>query len=161
LTANPANGENIEGNVETAAFSGTGASGDCTSNGLGDFKVTTAPANGQGTPWCMKAIPGAAMELQVRGGKCNEAARKITFILDSTSLGLECKYERSTATGPVKGTYNTDIETTEDALGTLSGGANATFVREESSIFCPEKGELDMTFTLETDSTTTEPLYIK
>lgn len=159
LNANPANGEAIEGTITTADFSGGGTSGDCIGSGvLGSFKVTTTVGNG--TPYCVSAKPGVAMELQIRGGACSEAARGLTFVLDSTSLGLECKYER-TAANPVKGTYNTD-ESGQQATGTIAPSSNSTFVREAgSSSFCPEKGELEMSFTLETAESPFEALYIQ
>jgi hypothetical protein len=106
----------------------------------------------------MKALAGAGMELQVRGGACNVSARNLMFTLDSTSLELGCKYVRTTATGPVKGTYNTD-ESGQDAVETFIAGANTTFVRTESSVFCPEKIEWEMKFTLETEDGS--PLFFK
>jgi hypothetical protein len=160
LLRNPNNGEAIEGNITTASFTGTGSKGDCTGTGAfaGDFAVTTNVGNG--VPWCLKAMPGAGMELQLRGGGCSEAARSITFVLDDTLLGIECKYERDTKTGPVKGEFNTDLGV-EDAVGKIHAGASSTFVGEAgNSGFCPQKGELEMAFTLETDTATAEPLYI-
>jgi len=158
--------EVIEGNVETATFSGEGAEykgmKEClgesalgsltpTTNGTTDEKTVAS-----GTPWCIKTVKGAD-KFTVRGGKCTEETRAITFILDTTLAG-ECKYSRSAA---IEGTFTTDV-TNEDAVLTVNSGATSEFTREAGSgFFCPSTGSLQMSFTMETDSATVTPLYIK
>lgn len=155
LTKN--NGTEVEGTIETASYKGTESEERCVSS-LGPTKVTTNVGNG--TPWCVKALPGAAMEAQVRGNSCANAARSITFVFDVA--GLECKYERSTTTGPVKGTYTTDTapESTDAQIHIPRSATGSKFVLHVSNIFCPASGELEQTFTLETDVEGTSPLYI-
>lgn len=151
ITKNKGNGEAIEGNIESASFTGTSGpeAKECSSS-LGAVNVTTAVSNG--TPWCVKALPGAGDVLNVRGGKCTEKARAITFILDVTTIfgTVECAYERTTKTGPVTGTYTTQPA---DARGTIAGGANSTFAGENTNPgTCPENGTLDMEFELQTST---------
>jgi hypothetical protein len=149
LTKN--DGSNIEGNVESATFSGTGTNGECTST-FGGITVTTNVTNG--IPYCMRST--ATMEtdeFQVRGGKCSEASREIRYTLDSTTIG-ECTYGRTAA---VVGTYTT---TPEDAVVHIT---HQKFEKKAGGFFCPGEGYLDFTFTLEKDTTpltTTDPLYI-
>jgi len=181
LTKN--NGTEIEGDITTATFSGSGAESinsmtECT--GIANLGVT---ANGKhavktggalektdneevssATPWCL-AASGATDTFTVRGGTCSEASRKITFILDSTfskGVSTECKYERTAA---IQGTYTTD--TSGDAVLTVVPGETAasrektTFKGETgNNILCPSLGTLQMSLTLETDKATAEPLYI-
>jgi hypothetical protein len=143
LTKN--DGANIEGTIETAAFEGYDAEhhvGECE----GTFgKITVTTNVGNGVPWCLRSTSTMAThEFQLRGNSCASAARGITFVLDSTTVG-ECKYERTTLTGPVKGTYTTGGEASKLTV------VGQEFKRESGSFLCPEKGYLFMTFTLETD----------
>ncbi|TMK58952.1 MAG: hypothetical protein E6G51_01185 [Actinobacteria bacterium] len=146
VTKNSNNGEAVEGTIESASFTGTSGTGTQCSSSLGATTVTTAPTgSSNGTPWCVKALPGVAHELQIRGGSCSSAARAITYRLDFPG-GLECSYERTTLTGPVKGTYTTSPEI---AMGTISTGANSTFkIESGQSFLCPSEGSLTMTFDL-------------
>jgi hypothetical protein len=163
-------GTSIEGTVSTATFAGTGSelNGMKECSGLGNLTPTTngGGVDGEnvtnGTPWCVRANNTMnADEFQVRGGACGGGARAITFILHSTTSG-ECKYERTTTTGPVKGTFQTDTETGKDAVLSVAPGANTTFKGETGNpASCPANGTLEMSFTLETDSANVEPLYIK
>jgi hypothetical protein len=156
LTKN--NGSEVEGTIETASFKGTASSERCTS-GLGPVTVTTNVGNG--TPWCVRSTPAMVTdEVQIRGNGCANAARSITFVLHiATFLGtIECKYERTTGTGPIKGTYTTD-EPTSDAIIHI-GTAGSAFAGEvTNSGACPASGSLEMSITLETDAVATEPLY--
>jgi hypothetical protein len=146
------NGVEVEGTIETASFKGTGFEERCTSN-LGDAIVTTNVGNG--VPWCLKAESSDI--LTVRGNSCTNAARSITFVFDIGSL--ECKYERTTATGPIAGTYTTD--TTGDAIGSITPSGSAV-VREGTNVLCPATGALEGALTLETDpiSGSASPMYI-
>lgn len=163
LTKN--NGEEIEGTITTATFTGTGASQfanmpECTGAILGNTTVTTNGGGvdentvASGTPWCMKST--ALSKFTVRGGKCSEAAREITFTMDSTAItGGPCHYKRAAA---IEGTYTTD--STGDAIFTLTT-AGTEFTKETGDpVLCPANGSLEMKFTMETDSSATEPVYI-
>jgi hypothetical protein len=150
VITNAGAGGAIVGEVTSAFFKGIEAGERCSSN-LGSVTVKTGNPDGpveNGTPWCMTAEPGAAMELKVRGGKCSEGARKITFVLEFHSImTVSCKYER---TAPVVGAYNTSPE---DAKGTVAGGEGTTFTGEAgNSGTCPTSGTLDMTFELQTNT---------
>ncbi|HEY0277388.1 MAG TPA: hypothetical protein VGC32_03875 [Solirubrobacterales bacterium] len=146
LTANPNSGKPVEGTVESANFLGTEAESNCKS-GLGRVRVTTgfAAGAGNGTPWCLSA--GAGDVLSVRGGACGSAARPITFVLDiHTPFGVvECHFERTTAKGPVTGSYNTKA----DLIGKIPSGANSEFVGTSGGV-CPTSGTLEMEFGLTT-----------
>jgi hypothetical protein len=110
-----------------------------------------------GTPWCLTAKSSyAAEEFRIRGGGCNEAARKIAYVFDSTSLGV-CGYERETAVLPMKGTYVT--QSSGDAVLSLSPGANTTF-KAENPLSCLPSTNLQLSMTLEKDQATASPLYI-
>ena len=141
------NDPTVEGTINSASFTGTGTGGDCTST-LGAVKVTTSGAF-NGTPWCVRALGD---ELQIRGNSCDKAARSITYVLDFTNVfgsPISCAYERTTATGPVKGTHTTNPL---DAAGTVATGANSEFkIETGQSGFCPASGSLEMTFDLEID----------
>jgi hypothetical protein len=150
---------NIQGNITAASFTGTGSGGACTGSFL---NPTIEPT---GLPWCLKSNETMATdEFQVLGGKCTEAAKKITFVL--RVAGGECEYQSTTTTG-VKGTFTTD--STGDALlstpragHTANEDAGFTKIRD-TVIFhpCPSSNGLQMTFTLETDvASPVEPLYI-
>ena len=153
----------IEGTIHTATFSGTGPLADgishCTSSVFGGLTATTngGGVDGEnvtnGTPWCMKS---SAVEdkFTVRGGSCSQEPRAITFILDSTSAG-ECKYSRTAA---IEGTFTT--HSTGDAIVSLAPDGSTEFTKEAGGILCPGSGSLEMSFTMETDTGTAEPLYI-
>jgi len=148
--------------ITTADFKGTGTIEDCTSNGLGAVKFTTNVGNG--VPFCLYSRSSfAADEVQMRGGSCTEANRSVTFVLDVTSLGLTCRYNRSTPfPGPLKGTYRTDTSPeNSDAIVDLKTGANTEFEAEAGNPFgCPGAGSLEMSITLETDLTgTNTPIW--
>jgi hypothetical protein len=131
------NGTNVTGDITNATFSGTGASGDCTSSSLGDFKVDIPSL-----PWCIKA-PKGTDTWELKGGNCPGGTGPITFILTSTGLGITCRYERTSVTGTFN-TGGTDV--------VLTVGANQTFTKElNDSFFCPASGILTGAFTLETD----------
>lgn len=157
------NGTEVEGNLTGASFTGTSGTGTECSSGLGPVNVTTTfTPEGEGVPYCVKALPGAAMEATVRGGLCANKARGLTFVLDVTTIfgTVQCKYERSTATGPVKGEYTTDTSS-QDAVVHVVFGANSEFTGESgNSGTCPPNGQLKMSLTLQTESNG-ETLYFK
>ena len=155
LTKN--NGTETEGTIETTAFSGTAAGGACTSS-FGNITVDTNIGNG--TPWCLRSTSTmAADEFQVRGNSCANEARSITFVLTSSTVGT-CKYNRPAA---IKGKYKTDTagDSNSDAILSLSPAtaSDTEATREEGSFLCPSAGVLEMSFTMETDTATAEPLY--
>jgi hypothetical protein len=140
--------EGFEGEITSATFWGTGPVSphngltECTGS-FGNLAVTAL-----GLPWCIRSTktPDA---FEVRGGKCSEAAKPITFSLISTTVGT-CNYEG----GPVSGTFHTH-PTDLIATVTHSGG----FKKSSGSFLCPGEGNLDMEFTLETDGVANSPLY--
>jgi hypothetical protein len=153
LTEN--SGTSVKGNITSTSFSGTGSGGRCTDSfGAAAFVDTNV---GNGTPWCLLAKSTfAANEFQVTGNSCGSEARSITFVLTDSVVGT-CKYNR---TGVVKGTYTT--HSTGDAILTVAPSTtNSAWTKEEGSVLCPASGLLEMSFTLETDTTASnDPLYI-
>jgi hypothetical protein len=169
LTKN--SGTEIEGNITTATFSGTGAAfggmNECTAVNAVNITALTPTTNGggvdgekitNGTPWCLKTqgIDGFA----IRGGKCSEATRRITMILDATKVGggsVECKYFR---VEPLVGTFTT--QSTGDAIFSMSANEHTTFEGETGNdfIYCPSQLTLEWDFTLEKDEAMASPFYI-
>jgi hypothetical protein len=154
------NTSEVEGTIETASFKGTEAEEKCPTS-LGPARLTTAGGSTfLGTPWCMTA--GAEDKLSIRGNSCGGKARAITFAFDLIIFGtaVECKYERTTATGPITGTYTTD--TTGDAIGTILPAGSAVAPESANPFACPGAGALEVKFTLETDPAlgSSSPMYI-
>jgi len=151
LTKN--DGSNVEGNIEASTFTGTGASGACTGI-FGNFTVDTNIGT-NGTPWCMRSTSTMNEdEFQIRGGKCSVEAHAITFVL--TGPGFNCRYSRTNA---LVGTGTTD--TTGDAIVSFAAGTGTEFTTEATSgILCPSAGRLVGSWTLQTNTVSTEPLYI-
>jgi hypothetical protein len=152
LTRNDATA--VEGNIESATFSGTDTGGKCTSP-LGGGATSVTTTEGNGVPWCVRAA-GTEDKFTVRGGKCSEELRPITFVIDTTNFGV-CRYTRSTA---IEGTLTTHTSSSEDAVVTVTSGANSEFTREATSgVLCPTTGTLDMKVTLTTDNEAKTTLY--
>jgi hypothetical protein len=152
---------NVQGNITAASYGGTGTGGACTNpSPIGNFSVTAL-----GLSWCLKSTSAMATdEFQIQGGKCTEAPRKVKFLWKPSSG--ECEYE-STSTTAFKGTFTT--HSTGDAILTYPRtGHTATedtgFSKiRDTTIFqiCPTSIATQMSFTLETDTTTSsDPLYI-
>jgi hypothetical protein len=141
------NGTEVEANITNVAFNGTGG---CTT-AFGGLTVTTGVVNG--VPWCLRMNTlMAADEFQIRGGKCSEAPRKISFTLDGSA---NCTYGRAE---PLKGTFTTDTgaSSTDGILQLVS----QAFVKETGIGFlCPTEYKWDMTLTMETDQSLNQPLY--
>jgi hypothetical protein len=152
-------GTNVEGDITSATFSGGGTGGDCTGSLGTSIQVITNIGNG--VPWCLFANSEmAADRFEVRGNACNAAKRSITFKFNITGL-VDCWYNRE---ANVVGTFTTDTATGEDAVLSFEKQQWNLEKEESTSIFapkCPETGSLTGKATLETDSATTEPLYIK
>jgi hypothetical protein len=150
----------VEAEVTKAEFGGTGptnldpgAPAECT--GIEGAQVTPGTL-----PWCVRSTEAMAEgEFQIRGGKCSEAAKKISFTLVTTKIG-SCVYE---ATGPIAGTYVTD-KVNEDAVLSVKAVnpsvATNGFTKTAGSVLCPSSGQLELAFTLETDEATVKPIYI-
>lgn len=114
LTKN--SGGEFEANIETAEASGTGATGACTNPKTGTMTWTFSNIT-NGVPWCLRSTPAMAEdEVQIRGGKCSEAARPIGIVED----GFGCNLERSSV---LVGTLKTDPE------GAIVSFSNQTFKR--------------------------------
>jgi hypothetical protein len=148
----------IEGTVETAEFFGHPEKPKphgphCKGGFGGDTTVTPSHTSALGIPWCIKAT--SEDKFEVRGGECGKATVALKFALHTENLGT-CSYERSVATGPVRGIYTTHPA---DAIVTIS---EQVFTKTAGSFFCPSKGELFMAFTLTTDNAgiSGEPLNI-
>jgi hypothetical protein len=171
----------IEADITTATFFGGGAGkykGMEECKGVSILPDATVTSNGtdpvgtkideedvaNGTPYCLTAGGVlAANKFTIRGGTCSEEPRKIIFILDTTKffegdIERECKYERTTA---IEGTYTT--HSTGDAILSVAANEKETGFTgvAGNNVLCPSKGTLQMSFTLETDTTpTAEPIYI-
>ena len=136
----------VEAEITSADFTGTPGvvphTTHCASS-FGTITVTTNPAT-NGLPWCLRSTNTMASdEVQVRGGKCSEAARPIRFILHSSVAG-ECTYQRTPA---VIGKYTTHPE---DAIIHVE---KQEFPLIAGGIFCPTKGFLDLTQRLSAETT--------
>ncbi len=94
-------GTSFKWNITGASFSGTGTAGDCTS-ALGATKVT-APS----LPWCLSSSKTSDV-FEIRGGKCSEGAKALTFAMDLTGT-TTCTYSTSSITG----TFTTGGEKSE------------------------------------------------
>lgn len=148
LTKN--DGNNVEAVISSLAFTGTGVGGACTSSS-GNLTFTFNPAT-NGLPWCLRSTSTMATdEFQIRGNECSKLARPIRFVID-ISAGGTCTYQRTAA---IQGTYKTHPE---DAVLSIS---KVELPLLEGSILCPSSTFLDMSLTLETDTTeSADPLYI-
>jgi hypothetical protein len=112
----------VEADIETAEATGTSAGGACTNPKTGTMTWTFSSIT-NGVPWCLRSTPTMAEdEVQIRGGKCSEAARPIRIVED----GFGCILERSSA---MVGTLKTDPET---AVVSFS---NQTFKRANICFF--------------------------
>jgi len=129
----------IEGDISTATFEGATAGSKCTGSfGATGVKVTSLP-------WCVKQSKTTGT-YELRGGTCSEAAKPLTFTLETSFFG-NCNYERTT---PVTGKM-----TNNSVGGVTSAHLNAEkVVFTRTSGFCPAAGELDMTYKLETSNGT-------
>jgi hypothetical protein len=150
LTEN--SGTSFKGEITSAIYGGTGtqASGEpateCTSS-IGNASVTALATTK--SPWCLTSTTEDKWHLT--GGTCAASGGNLKFILVSTTIGT-CEYESTE--GP-SGTFTT--HSTGDAILTVT---KSGFKLINSNFFCPTSGTLDQSFTLETDSVPTEPLYI-
>jgi hypothetical protein len=150
-------GAATEATIVSAAFGGTAAGGACTTASFGNLSIDTNIGNG--TPWCLRSTSTmAADEFQIRGNSCASESRSITLVFTFSGSGT-CKYNRAAA---ITGTYKTDTSPeNSDAILSLAAGANTEITKEEGGILCPTAFQLEISYTLETDTTpTSDPLYI-
>jgi hypothetical protein len=138
--------------ITSATFSGTGANGECTT-WAGGMTVNANPAT-NGLPWCLEETASSDVGKK-RGGGCSNIARPIRFVLNFTSAFIgTCTYQRSAA---AEGSITTDEGAgATDALIHLT---SQEWVKFEGGSGCPSSGKIDLTYTVETDSATPEPLY--
>jgi hypothetical protein len=142
--------QTIQGQIHTATFTGNQAENKC-KGAFGNFVFHTNIGNG--TPWCLDH-EGNNDNFTVTGGACG-SPRSITFVLTVDGIGT-CKYSRAAA---VEGTFTT--HSTGDAILSVVPTVGSQFTKEEGGVLCPASGELEMSFTLETDTTASnDPLYI-
>jgi hypothetical protein len=154
-------GGNVEGSITSAIFGGTGpkAAGEPANECTGVDNASVTPL---GFPWCIRSTTTMVTdEVQISGGGC-PGGGKIKFLLLTTTIG-ECEYE---STGVIKGTFTTDTAANgnSDAIIHVNqpahdGTGTQGFKKIRGGIFCPSSGVLEMSFTLETKSANTEPLY--
>jgi len=130
-------GTSVEGEVPvgSALFNGTGANTDCTS-ALGDVKVTVT------SKLCFKTGEFTTQNgtKHVDGVSVTGCGGNVTFVLDSTSTGIQCKY----TTASVVGQY---LTAPSDATIKTEG---QSVPEEEGKLFCPDSGVLKMDFDLTT-----------
>lgn len=135
-----------EGDLESATFAGTGtqAAGEpdteCTSWAGG---VSVTPKVSATEPWCLEATE-ANDTFKIRGGKCTEGTKPITYTMVFTSSLIgTCKYSRSTAAPGTLTTGTSEAHLTEQEWKLEEGGAG-----------CASNGFLTMTFKAETENGT-------
>lgn len=154
-------GTHIAGNITTAEFFGKPGVKPHGAHCFGGFggNTTVTPNhtvnpehNGvKSLPWCVTANE-LNDKFSVRGGKCSEIARPLTFTLHTASVG-SCGYEKASVTG----TYTTHPA---DAILTIE---NQEFKKITGGAFCPGSGKLTMAFTLTEDlagNVEGNPIYI-
>jgi hypothetical protein len=136
--------------ITSASFTGSGAGGECTT-WTGGTTVNANPAT-NGLPWCVEET-GANDEGKKRGGGCGSLARPIRFALVFTSIGT-CTYQRASAAVSI---IRTDTEGGGSATITLS---EQEWARFEGGFACPSSGKISLTYAVETDGATPEPVYL-
>lgn len=157
LTKN--SGGTVEGKITSAVFGGTGAksatepANECTATSIFTVNTSVTPQVSAAAPWCLRSTPTMVTdEFQVSSGTCGTNG-KLKFILAPTGVEA-CTYE---STGVVKGTYTTHPE--DAILHIKPSQTTSGFKKISGSFICPSSGQLEMSFTLETDGTN-QPLYI-
>lgn len=146
-------GGTVEGELSSVVIGGTGAkaatepANECTSSVLGNISVTPV------LPVCLRSTPTMNNdEMQMRGGKCSEAAKNVEFIIVSTTIG-ECKFSRAT---PMKADFTT---TPEDARATIRATPEGSGLSKTSGGFlCPSSVMVEGTRTLEDEAG--NPLFV-
>lgn len=145
------NGTEVEVNIESAAYSGTGTEEGCTSS----FGAThwTFGSSTNGLPWCLRATSAMTSdEFQIRGNSCSGESRPIRISADTLVGAPVCSYERK---APIAGTYKTHPE---DAILSLEHAV--LLEKEPRSPACADETQMDGSLTLERDEAGTNPMYI-
>jgi hypothetical protein len=142
-------GNHIEGTITTARFTGThDGTTKCATTIFGVTMVEVTPEN---LHWCLTAGISPVHGITIRGGPCTGSALPLKFTLhtynSSTTFTGSCTYERSTASGPITGSYVTNVSPLEL---TVTGGN--TFTRVSGTTLCPSSGTLDAKFKVQTST---------
>jgi hypothetical protein len=161
-------GEDVTAEVTEVGWLGTGPTQRCTTiTGLTAQMTMNYEEGGKkvGVPYCLTTIEGTD-KWEARGGSCGGSARSIKFRIHYWTLGEKeppavigsCAYETSKITG----TFTTDTGAGQDLILTTS--EEGAFKRIElSSILlissCPEETKFDASLTLETNTSTVDPVY--
>ncbi len=143
----------VEADIESASFTGSGPLETCENIKWGNLKWTLQPAT-NGVPWCLRATSKmAADEFQIRGNSCAGESRPIRVVYEPlASTTTECLYERSAA---IVGTIATHPESAAVKL------TSSSFLEAEpKKAACPDETQLDGSIALERDTEGTQPLYI-
>jgi len=150
----------VEAEITSAVFGGSGpqVSGEpapeCT--GLGFF-TSNLTFTALSLPWCLKStVLTAEDEFLVIGGKCGSVAEKLRFMWSPTGFG-DCEYQ-ATQTN-IKGKFNTDTSGAA-SLSWTKTNSNAGFTKISGSFSCPSSMEFEVSFALETDNGSHEPIFI-
>jgi hypothetical protein len=114
-------------------FTGTATGSDCTSTNLGPVKPTV------NSKLCLHVAKGTDT------GTVNGCGGPITFTLNVTNLGLNCRYEAASVSGSI---------TTSPADAAVNLVSQPATGEAGNNFFCPASGELDMEFTLTTTAPT-------
>jgi len=145
-------GGTVEGEITSLVIGGTGPkavsepAAECTGS-LGNISITPI------LPVCLRSTPTMNNdEMQLRGGKCSEAAKSVEFIIVSTTIG-ECKYSRAT---PLKADFTT---TPEDARATIRKTPEGSGLSKAAGgILCPASVMMEGVRTLEDEAG--NPLFV-
>jgi len=142
------NTDGIEVTIETAKFGGTGQTiaGEPEPECTGLFNAGVTPL---GLHWCLRSTTTMATdEFRVGSGACPNT-NKIKFLLQRTKAtgGIEeCEYE---STESIKGTGTTGTDIIH--VGRTPHNTNG-FTRIKGVFPCPASSEIEMTYTIETES---------
>ncbi|MGN6587698.1 MAG: hypothetical protein ACTHKT_09545 [Solirubrobacterales bacterium] len=135
------NGTEIEGEISTASFNDTNASGQlvaCSNPFFGDVTVTPKKF-----PWCIAAKNTfAADTFQLSSAGC-PGGGAMEFTLDTVFAG-ECTYTKA---APVTGSFTTGTEAAPSVLSV----SELEFKKAAGGMNCPPSGKLDMNFKMFTD----------
>lgn len=114
------NGSNVEAEISSATFAGSGAEGRCATNRSGQTIKWTS----EGLPWCLQS--SVLGEAAVRGGGCGASATAIKFDWAVYSFGFlvgHCTYELTGNSGQLLTHYASN---TSPLVLTLATGTQLT-----------------------------------
>jgi hypothetical protein len=137
--------------ITSASFSGSGEGGECMT-WSGGVTIDANPAK-NGLPWCLEETEATDVGKK-RGGGCSSEPRPIRFVLTFTnSLIGTCTYQRTSA---AVGSIQTDTGAGTSATITLS---QQEWTKFEGGSACPSNGKITLTYAVETDTATPQPVY--